>query len=151
MGDKYKDMRSGRTAIGHDLHGRLIIFQVDGDARGVHSYGMTLHEVADHLIKFFNVTNAVALDSGGSTSFAKDGQFINYPSDQYPPSCPQLPPFECERPTSTALCIYDSEDRLGGVISFATTMGGYAVAITGGTLIGALAVSYFSKSKSRKT
>jgi len=150
-GDKYKEMRSGRTAIGHDIKGRLIIFQVDGDARGVHSYGMTLHEVADHLIKFFNVTNAIALDSGGSTSFAKDGQFINYPSDQYPPSCPQLPPFECERPTSTGLCIYDSEDMLGGVISFAS-LGGYAVAAAGGALIGALAGSYFlNKRKKSRT
>merc|ERR1712217_690186 len=138
-GDAYKDMRSGRTAIGHDIKGRLLIFQVDGDARGVHSYGMTLHEVADHLIKFFNVTNAIALDSGGSTSFAKDGQFINYPSDQYPPSCPQLPPFECERPTSTAICIYDPEDSLGSIISFASTAG----VIAGGALIiliGALAI-----------
>jgi len=140
-GDAYKEMRSGRTAIGHDIKGRLLIFQVDGD-RGVHPYGMTLHEVADHLIKFFNITNAIALDSGGSTSFAKDGQFINYPSDQYPPSCPQLPPFECERPTSTALCIYDSDDALGSIIPFAS-IGGYATAIASGALIGALAVSGF--------
>merc|ERR1711972_373641 len=142
-GDEYKEMRSGRTAIGHDIKGRLLIFQVDGDGRGVHSYGMTLNEVANHLIKFFNVTNAIAFDSGGSTSFAKDGQFINYPSDQYPPSCPQLPPFECERPTSTALCIYDSEDILGD--NWIISIGGYASAIVGGTLVGAFAMSCFLK------
>merc|ERR1712151_742640 len=87
---------------------------------------MTLHEVADHLIKNFNVTNAIAVDSGGSTSFAKDGALINYASDQYPPSCPQLPPFECERPTSTALCIHDSEGMFDiNIITSAS--GGYAL------------------------
>jgi len=140
-GDKYARMRSGRTAVGHDDKGRLIIFQVDGDARGVHSYGMTLHEVADHLIKHFNVTNAVAMDSGGSTSFAKDGQFINYPSDQYPPSCPQLPPFECERPTSTALCIHDTEELLDDpkiVLSLWSFGGVMVVAALVGSVIGSV-------------
>merc|ERR1712032_1561393 len=109
---------------------------------GVHSYGMTLHEVADHLIKFFNVTNAIALDSGGSTSFARDGEFINYPSDQFPP-------FECERPTSTALCIHDSEDMLDGVMSFVGSAGGYVCAIAVGVLMGAVATMYVAKSRKR--
>merc|ERR1719433_1709192 len=148
--DEYKEMRSGRTAIGHDIRGRLIIFQVDGDSRGLHSYGMTLHEVADHLIKFFNVTNAIALDSGGSTSFAKDGQFINYPSDQYPPSCPQLPPFECERPTSTALCIHDTEDLADDpkvVMSFWSLGGVMVVAALAGSVIGGVAMMNSKKSR----
>jgi len=151
-GDWYVRMRSGRTAVGHDAEGRLIIFQVDGDSRGKHSYGMTLNEVADHLIKHFNVTNAVAMDSGGSTSFAKDGQFINYPSDQYPPSCPQLPPYECERPTSTALCIHDTEDLTDDpkvVLSFWSLGGAMVVAALAGSVISGVAMMN-SKKRRRK-
>jgi len=147
-GDWYSRMRSGRTAVGHDDKGRLIIFQVDGDSRGKHSYGMTLNEVADHLIKHFNVSNAIAMDSGGSTSFARDGQFINYPSDQYPPSCPQLPPFECERPTSTALCIHDSEELTDDpklALSFWSFGGVMVVAALAGSVIGGVAMMHSKK------
>jgi len=152
-GDWYTRMRSGRTAVGHDAKGRLIIFQVDGDSRGKHSYGMTLNEVADHLIKHFNVTNAIAMDSGGSTSFAKDGQFLNYPSDQYPPSCPQLPPFECERPTSTALCIHDSEDLSDDpklVMSFWSFGGVMVVAALAGSVVGGMAMMHSKKSRKNR-
>jgi len=150
-GFKYARMRSGRTAVGHDSEGRLVIFQVDGDARGVHSYGMTLEEVADRLISHFNVTNAIGLDSGGSTSFARDGNMVNYPSDQQPPSCPELPPYECERPTSTALCVHDSvEEQPKVTLSFWSF--GAVMAAVGllGSAVGGVAAMTMKKSRKER-
>merc|ERR1719221_2125396 len=135
-GEKYMKMVSGRTALGFDRDGRLIIFQVDGDARGVHSYGLKLTQMADLLIEKFNVTNAVAMDSGGSTSFVQDGILINYGSDNRAPSCPIGPPYECERPTSTVLCIHDGYGVSDVVLSDGVESDGSPSALPGAGFFG---------------
>ena len=74
-----------RTAVGVAADGRkLVLFTVD-EAGG--SGGMTIGEVADVLIRDYQVRDALNLDGGGSTTLAmqdsmtKLGRVVNVPSD----------------------------------------------------------------------
>jgi flagellar hook assembly protein FlgD len=71
--------RSPRTAIGQRADGRLLLVAVDGRQPG-YSVGMTNFELALAMMQLGAVT-ASALDSGGSTTMAFDGQLLNRPSD----------------------------------------------------------------------
>jgi hypothetical protein len=77
-----------RTAVGQLADGRIILVVVDGRRRG-YSSGMTNFELALALVRLGAVTGA-ALDGGGSSTMAFDGQLLNRPSG-------------AERPVSEAL------------------------------------------------
>ena len=77
-----------RTAVGQLADGRIVLVVVDGRLRG-YSSGMTNFELALALVRLGAVTGA-ALDGGGSSTMAFDGQLLNRPSG-------------AERPVSEAL------------------------------------------------
>jgi hypothetical protein len=79
-----------RTAVGQLADGRIVLLVVDGRRRG-YSSGMTNFELALTLVRLGAVTGA-ALDGGGSSTMAFDGQLLNRPSG-------------AERPVSEALLI----------------------------------------------
>jgi len=67
-----------RTAVGQLADGRIILVVVDGRRRG-YSSGMTNFELALALVRLGAVSGA-ALDGGGSSTMAFDGQLLNLPS-----------------------------------------------------------------------
>ncbi|KAM6968103.1 N-acetylglucosamine-1-phosphodiester alpha-N-acetylglucosaminidase [Aplochiton taeniatus] len=93
----FVDVVSARTAVGHDVEGRLILFHIDGqtDVRG-----MNLWEVASFL-KERGVINAINLDGGGSSTYVLNGSLASYPSDH----CKSDPMWRCPRHISTILCV----------------------------------------------
>jgi hypothetical protein len=72
--------REPRTAIGQRKDGRIIMLVADGRRPG-YSAGMTNFELAQAMIRLGAVT-ASALDSGGSSTMAFDGELLNRPSDR---------------------------------------------------------------------
>lgn len=68
-----------RTAIGQLPDGQLLMVVVDGRRPG-YSVGMTNFELAQTLVRLGAVTGS-ALDAGGSSTLAFDGQLLNRPSD----------------------------------------------------------------------
>uniref|UniRef100_UPI00398E4726 N-acetylglucosamine-1-phosphodiester alpha-N-acetylglucosaminidase isoform X2 n=1 Tax=Pristiophorus japonicus TaxID=55135 RepID=UPI00398E4726 len=99
--ERFVNVVSARTAIGHDKYGRLILFHVDGqtDVRG-----MNLWELAEFL-KGHEIINAINLDGGGSATLALNGSLANYPSDH----CFSDPMWRCPRPVSTVVCVHEPE------------------------------------------
>jgi hypothetical protein len=71
--------RDPRTAIGQRADGRIVIVAADGRRRGW-SVGISNLDLAQTLIRY-GCVNGIALDSGGSTTVAFDGQVLNRPSD----------------------------------------------------------------------
>ena len=71
--------RDPRTAVGQRRDGKILLVAVDGRRRG-YSVGLTNFELAQAMVRLGAVT-ASALDSGGSTTMAFDGQLLNRPSD----------------------------------------------------------------------
>ena len=71
--------RSPRTAVGQTANGRILLVTVDGRQPGL-SVGLTNFELAQALVRLGAVTG-MALDGGGSTTMAFDGQVLNRPSD----------------------------------------------------------------------
>ncbi|KAJ3597656.1 hypothetical protein NHX12_001173 [Muraenolepis orangiensis] len=94
----FADVVTGRTAVGHDAHGRVVLFHLDGQT-GVR--GMSLWEVADFL-KRNGVVNAINLDGGGSSTFVVNGSLASYPSDH----CISEGKWRCPRAVSTVLCVH---------------------------------------------
>jgi hypothetical protein len=84
--------RNPRTAIGQRADGRLVMVAADGRQRGW-SIGITNWDLAQTLVHYGCITG-FALDSGGSTTVAFDGQVLNRPSDP-----------QGERPVGEALVI----------------------------------------------
>ena len=68
-----------RTAVGQRADGKIVMLVVDGRQPG-YSVGMTNFELAQAMVRLGCVT-ASALDSGGSSTMAFDGQLLNQPSD----------------------------------------------------------------------
>eukprot|EP00959_Pyramimonas_sp_CCMP1952_P261633 5470875-Pyramimonas_sp.AAC.1 len=64
-------MTSGRTTIGWDKNGGLILLQYDGHT-GAPSWGATMNELADKMVSF-GAVEAINLDGGGSTQMWKNG------------------------------------------------------------------------------
>ena len=85
--------RNPRTGVGQRADGRIILIAVDGRQPG-YSVGMTNFELAQTLARLGAVSGS-ALDAGGSTTMAFDGQLLNRPSDP-----------AGERPVSEALSIF---------------------------------------------
>jgi flagellar hook assembly protein FlgD len=71
--------RHPRTAVGQRSDGRIIMLVVDGRRPG-YSAGMTNFELAQAMIRLGAVT-ASALDAGGSSTMAFNGELLNRPSD----------------------------------------------------------------------
>jgi hypothetical protein len=72
-------LRHPRTAVGQRADGRIVFAAADGRQPG-YSTGMTNFELAQTMVRLGAVT-ASALDSGGSTTMAFDGELLNQPSD----------------------------------------------------------------------
>jgi hypothetical protein len=71
--------REPRTAVGQRADGTIVMLAVDGRRPGW-SIGITNWDLAQTLVHYGCVTG-FALDSGGSTTIAFDGNVLNRPSD----------------------------------------------------------------------
>jgi hypothetical protein len=71
--------RNPRTAVGQRRDGKIVLVAVDGRRRG-YSVGLTNWELAQAMVRL-GVYTGSALDAGGSTTMAFDGQLLNRPSD----------------------------------------------------------------------
>jgi hypothetical protein len=70
--------RHPRTAVGQRADGRIVLLVADG--RSSASAGLTMGQLANQMIRL-GAVNAMALDSGGSSTMAFDGHVFNHPSD----------------------------------------------------------------------
>jgi hypothetical protein len=86
--------RTARTAVGQTASGQIVQIVTDGDQPG-YSVGMTNFELAQALVGLGAVTG-YALDSGGASSAAFDGQLLSRPSNA---GGGELPVKEC-------LCVF---------------------------------------------
>jgi hypothetical protein len=71
--------RNPRTAVGQLADGRILLVVTDGRQPG-YSVGMTNFELAQTMARL-GAVRASALDAGGSSTLAFDGQLLNHPSD----------------------------------------------------------------------
>jgi hypothetical protein len=69
-----------RTAVGQRADGKIVMVAVDGRQPG-YSAGVTNYELALAMIQL-GAVSASALDAGGSTTMAFNGQLLNRPSDR---------------------------------------------------------------------
>ena len=72
--------RNPRTAVGQLADGRILLVVTDGRQAG-YSVGMTNFELAQTMSRL-GAVSASALDAGGSSTLAFDGQLLNRPSDR---------------------------------------------------------------------
>ena len=72
-------LRNPRTAVGQREDGGIILVAVDGRQPG-YSTGLTNFELAQTMVRL-GAKTASALDAGGSTTMAFDGELLNRPSD----------------------------------------------------------------------
>jgi hypothetical protein len=79
FGSYHLNRRHPRTAVGQRADGRIVMLVVDGRRPG-YSAGMTNFELAQAMIRL-GVVTASALDAGGSSTMAFEGQLLNRPSD----------------------------------------------------------------------
>jgi hypothetical protein len=79
FGTYHLNRRHPRTAVGQKSDGRIVMLVVDGRRPG-YSAGMTNFELAQTMMSF-GVVKASALDAGGSSTMAFDGQLLSRPSD----------------------------------------------------------------------
>jgi Phosphodiester glycosidase/FlgD Ig-like domain len=79
FGSYHLNRRHPRTAVGQRADGRIVMVVVDGRRPG-YSAGMTNFELAQTMIRLGAVT-ASALDAGGSSTMAFDGELLSRPSD----------------------------------------------------------------------
>ncbi|NXC30730.1 NAGPA acetylglucosaminidase, partial [Campylorhamphus procurvoides] len=97
--DKFINVISARTAVGHDRQGRLVLVHVDGQTE---SRGVNLWEMAEFL-KQQGVINAINLDGGGSATLVLNGTLANYPSEH----CSFDSMWRCPRHVSTVVCVHE--------------------------------------------
>ena len=79
FGTYHLNRRHPRTAVGQKADGRIVMLVVDGRRPG-YSAGMTNFELAQTMMRL-GVVTASALDAGGSSTMAFDGQLLSRPSD----------------------------------------------------------------------
>ncbi|XP_077991683.1 N-acetylglucosamine-1-phosphodiester alpha-N-acetylglucosaminidase-like [Glandiceps talaboti] len=101
--DEFVNVVAGRTAVGHDREGRIILVQVDGQTN---VRGVSLWEFATFLQKL-GVVNAINLDGGGSSTTVVNETVVGYTTDYCQPGSV----FRCARKVSTMLCVYDDEEE----------------------------------------
>ena len=80
FGSYHLNRRHPRTAVGQKADGRIMMVVVDGRRPG-YSAGMTNFELAQTMMRL-GVVTASALDAGGSSTMAFDGELLNRPSDR---------------------------------------------------------------------
>ncbi|NWY45551.1 NAGPA acetylglucosaminidase, partial [Sylvia atricapilla] len=97
--DKFINVISARTAVGHDQQGRLVLVHVDGQTE---SRGVNLWEMAEFL-KQQGVINAINLDGGGSATLVLNGTLASYPSEH----CSFDSMWRCPRNISTVVCVHE--------------------------------------------
>ncbi|XP_069471532.1 N-acetylglucosamine-1-phosphodiester alpha-N-acetylglucosaminidase isoform X2 [Ambystoma mexicanum] len=97
--DRFINVTSARTAVGHDSEGRLVLFHADGQTD---ERGLSLWEVAEFLKKQ-GVVNAINLDGGGSATLVVNGTLASYPSDH----CKDDSMWRCPRSISTVICVHE--------------------------------------------
>lgn len=102
-----------RTAVGvNAVEGNLIIFQVDGcekcHYKDKQRRGVTLYQMAEIMMSSpqINVTHAINLDGGGSSTSVMGGKVLNHPT------CIDYFNWKCERPVGSIVCI--KGDNLDG-------------------------------------
>ncbi|GIY00488.1 n-acetylglucosamine-1-phosphodiester alpha-N-acetylglucosaminidase [Caerostris extrusa] len=95
--DRFVNIVSARSAVGHDKDGNVVFIQVDGksDVDGINLYEM------ETLLQEFGLVNAINLDGGGSSTLVINGTTVNYPSD----ACDGQT-YACDRKVSTILCVH---------------------------------------------
>ncbi|XP_035204721.1 N-acetylglucosamine-1-phosphodiester alpha-N-acetylglucosaminidase-like, partial [Stegodyphus dumicola] len=77
--ERFVNILSARSVIGHDKDGNIILLQVDGKSE---VDGINLYEMQS-LLKEFGFVNAVNLDGGGSSTLVMHGVTANYPYDEW--------------------------------------------------------------------
>ncbi|XP_075292893.1 N-acetylglucosamine-1-phosphodiester alpha-N-acetylglucosaminidase [Opisthocomus hoazin] len=97
--DKFINVISARTAVGHDSQGQLVLVHVDGQTE---SRGVNLWEMAEFL-KEQGIINAINLDGGGSATLVLNGTLASYPSEH----CSFDNMWRCPRSISTIMCIHE--------------------------------------------
>ncbi|NWU52805.1 NAGPA acetylglucosaminidase, partial [Dromas ardeola] len=97
--DKFINVISARTAVGHDSQGQLVLVHVDGQTE---SRGVNLWEMAEFLKKQ-GIINAINLDGGGSATLVLNGTLASYPSEH----CSFDSMWRCPRSISTIMCIHE--------------------------------------------
>ncbi|XP_064887053.1 N-acetylglucosamine-1-phosphodiester alpha-N-acetylglucosaminidase [Columba livia] len=97
--DRFINVISARTAVGHDKQGRLVLVHVDGQTE---SRGVNLWEMAEFL-KQQGIINAINLDGGGSATLVLNGTLASYPSEH----CSFDSMWRCPRSISTVVCIHE--------------------------------------------
>ncbi|XP_047919793.2 N-acetylglucosamine-1-phosphodiester alpha-N-acetylglucosaminidase [Anser cygnoides] len=97
--EKFINVISARTAVGHDSQGQLVLVHVDGQTE---SRGLNLWEMADFL-KQQGIINAINLDGGGSATLVLNGTLASYPSEH----CTFDNMWRCPRSISTIMCIHE--------------------------------------------
>ncbi|NXD01564.1 NAGPA acetylglucosaminidase, partial [Certhia familiaris] len=97
--DRFINVISARTAVGHDRQGQLVLVHVDGQTE---SRGVNLWEMAEFL-KQQGVINAINLDGGGSATLVLNGTLANYPSEH----CSFDSMWRCPRSISTVVCVHE--------------------------------------------
>ncbi|XP_075022163.1 N-acetylglucosamine-1-phosphodiester alpha-N-acetylglucosaminidase [Calonectris borealis] len=97
--DKFINVVSARTAVGHDSQGQLVLVHVDGQTE---SRGVNLWEMAEFL-KQQGIINAINLDGGGSATLVLNGTLASYPSEH----CSFDNMWRCPRSISTIVCIHE--------------------------------------------
>ncbi|KAG8201591.1 hypothetical protein JTE90_011257 [Oedothorax gibbosus] len=95
--DRFVDVLSARTSVGHDKDGNVVFVQVDGKSA---VDGINLNEM-ETLLKDLGVVNAINVDGGGSSTLVINGTTANYPYDE----CDDKN-FACDRKVSTILCVH---------------------------------------------
>ncbi|NXD30819.1 NAGPA acetylglucosaminidase, partial [Spelaeornis formosus] len=98
--DRFINVISARTAVGHDRQGRLVLVHVDGQTE---SRGVSLWEMAEFL-KQQGVINAINLDGGGSATLVLNGTLASYPSEH----CSFDGMWRCPRRVSTVVCVHEA-------------------------------------------
>jgi exopolysaccharide biosynthesis protein len=72
--------RAGHTALGITKDNKLVLFSVDDrKSKSTESLGMNLKEIAEYLLKL-NVTDAINMDGGDSTTMVIQGKLIAKPT-----------------------------------------------------------------------
>merc|ERR1719412_2370076 len=155
-GDAYKTDVTGRTAVGYDKDGHLIVVQVDGHSHHP-SWGTNMSKLADILVEL-GAVEAINLDGGGSCAMVKDGVQVGYSSDQMAygtlepyylkdSECPiglgkgNHSMYQCPRAVSSILCIHETVEE-SQELSFLTAAeaGSKRSAWVAASIIGAVAL-----------
>jgi hypothetical protein len=79
----FTSVRQPRTLIGVDARGAIWLAAIDG-RQPEYSVGMTFGEL-EHLCDRLNLTDALTLDGGGSTTMVIKGKVVNRPADPVGP------------------------------------------------------------------